>query len=472
MTTPMTTPMTPDAIAYLISQFDGQVLLPHSEGFEAASRIWNAAEQQTPALIVRPITSESVALALRFALGQGLAVAVRSGSHSPAGFGSIRDGLVIDTSSLRAFEVDADTRRVVLGAGWTWGEVANQLHPYNLAITAGDTGSVGVAGLAQGGGIGWMARKYGLNVDQLLSVEIVTASGELLRASATENSELFWGIKGAGTNFGIITRLEYQAHEGGMIYGGVVFYSGLEAEHVLSEYARLSFLAPAELTSQTFILAAPPAPFVPAEAVGKPVVGIVACYSGDVEIGEQVFKPFRELGTPVADLSGVMPYPALFSLMAEAEQKGLFHTVRSGFLKDLPEDFIPALARTCVQEMAPTQLVQLRVLGGKMAQLPASSAAFAHRDKKYLLMVSHMGQSQDQLPQLWFETERVWSALEQYTSGLYPNFASSRDSQKVQEAFSQSTLDRLAALKAHLDPENFFSRNLNVVPAAKAKVER
>ncbi|GEM47294.1 FAD-binding oxidoreductase [Deinococcus cellulosilyticus] len=462
--------LTPDAIAYLISHFEGEVLLPHTEEFATITRIWNAAEQAEPAIVVRPLSSESVALALRFALAQGLPVAVRTGGHSPAGFGSIRGGLVVDTSSLRHFEVDVETSRVTLGAGWKWGEVAQQLHPYNLAITAGDAGSVGVAGLAQGGGIGWMVRKHGLNVDRLIAVELVTARGERVRASATENSELFWGLKGAGSNFGIITRLEYQAHEGGMIYAGIVFYSGLEAERVLSEFSRLAFLAPAELTCQALLIAAPPAPFVPAEAVGKPVVGIVGCYSGDVQIGEQVFKPFRELGNPVADLSGVMPYPALFTLMAEGEAAGNFHTVRSGFIKEMHQDFVPVLVDQCIRQMAPTQFVSLRVLGGKMAQIPSSSAAFSHRDKGYLIMVSNMSPSKDHLPMLWAETERMWSALTPFTEGLYGSFAGSRDTHSVQDVFSQSTLARLSHLKAQYDPENVFSRNINVAPAAKEPV--
>lgn len=466
------TRLTPDAIAYLISHFDGEVLLPHTEEFSVITRIWNAAEQSEPALVVRPLNTDSVALALRFALAQGLPVAVRTGGHSPAGFGSIRGGLVIDTSSLRHFEVDQQTGRVTLGAGWKWGEVARQLHPYNLAITAGDAGSVGVAGLAQGGGIGWMVRKHGLNVDRLISAELVTARGEVVRASATENSELFWGLKGAGTNFGIITRLEYQAHEGGMIYAGIVFYSGLEAEKVLNEYARLAFLAPAELTCQALLIAAPPAPFVPAEAVGKPVVGIVGCYSGDVQIGEQVFKPFREIGTPVADLSGVMPYPALFTLMAEGEAAGNFHTVRSGFIKEMHQDFVPVLVDQCIRQMAPTQFVSLRVLGGKMSQTPASSAAFSHRDKGYLLMVSNMGPDRNQLPMLWAETERMWSAVEPFTEGLYGNFIGSRETHKIQDVYSRSTLERLSALKAEFDPENLFSRNLNVHPARKEAIKR
>lgn len=460
----------PNAIAHLISNFDGAVLLPHMEEFTATSRIWNNAEQATPALVVCPQNTESVALALRFALGQGMPVAVRSGGHSPAGFGTVQDGMVIDTSGLKTFEVDPGSARVTLGAGWTWGEVAEKLEAHGLAITAGDTGTVGVAGLAQGGGIGWMARKHGLNIDRLLSVELVTHSGEVVRASQTENPELFWGLKGAGANFGIITQLEYQAHEGGLIYAGIVFYPGLEAEHVLTEYTRLAQMAPEDLTTQVILMPAPPAPFVPAEAVGKPVVGIVGCCTGDLQVAEKVFQPFRELGHAVADLSGVMPYTGLFHLMAAGSEQGHCHTVRSGFMKELHPDFIPALVKACVLEMAPTQLVQLRVLGGKMARIPSDSAAFAHRDKNFLLLVSNMSPSREHLPDLWYETERMWTALEPFMGGMYGNFAGSRETYKVQETYGPTHLERLSALKAQYDPQNVFARNMNV-PAARSVLQ-
>jgi hypothetical protein len=308
-----------------------------------------------------------------------------------AGYGTNDGGLVIDLSDMKAITLDPEQHTARLEPGLTWGEVANTLQPYGLALTAGDVATVGVGGLLLGGGIGWMVRKYGLAIDHLRAVELVTADGELLRASAAENSELFWGLRGGGGNFGVVTAFEVDLHPGGTILGGAVFYEATEAERILQGYARLASAAPDELSTQALLVLAPPAPFIPHDKRGTPVVAILVCYTGDLAEGERVVAPLRQLATPIADVIAPMPYPAIFALTEVGEIRGLQHHVRSQFFETLSDEIVHALVEAAQTIMSPETLVQLRVLGGAMSRVSADATAFAHRDKQAILLVTHSG---------------------------------------------------------------------------------
>ncbi len=451
----------------LASAVRGEVLLPSSAGYEQARLVWNGDVNLYPAAIVRPLDAGEVASAVRFARSHGLPVAVRSGGHSPAGFGTVEGGLVIDLSRMTAISVNPDTCRVQVEAGLTWGAVAEALQPYGLAITAGDTPTVGVGGLTQGGGIGWFVRKHGLAVDRLRAVNLVTADGQLLRASADEHPELFWGVRGGGANFGIITTYEFEAHLGGTVLGGLVIFGGHDARRLLGEYARLAAAAPDELSTQAVLFAAPPLPFIPAEAVGQPLVAISMCYSGDPSVGEAVLAPLRQLAPSLLDVVAPMPYSGMLQLplYAQAGEHGFRHRIRSQFVQQLDDAFLDALVGSAMAVFNPGTAIQLRVLGGELARLPADSTAFSHRDKAALLMISHMVPAE--LPagageQAGQATEHVFGATRLFAAGTYGNFLCVGEERRVGEVFSPSALARLAALKRQYDPQNVFARNVNV----------
>ncbi|GBF06761.1 FAD linked oxidase domain protein [Deinococcus aerius] len=462
----------PAALLELRLSLAGRALSSEQPEYEVRRPVWNAQVDAHPALIVQPQDAGDVARTLRFARGQRLPVAVRSGGHSPAGFGTVERGVVIDLSGMRGIEIDPDTRRVRLEPGLTWGEVARALEPHGLAITAGDVPTVGVGGLTQGGGIGWFVRKHGLNIDRLRAVELVTADGQFLRASATERPELFWGLRGGGANFGVVTAYEFEAHEGGTVLGGLVMYPVRDAAHarqLLSEYARIAGSAPDDLSTQGLLVAAPPLPFIPEELVGKPLVVVSLCYSGDLTEGERVVSPLRTLAEPLLDTVAPMPYSGLLEMppYGQAGDHGFHHALRAAFLKELPEEFFGALTDSALGAGHPGMLIQLRMLGGEMSRVPASSAAFAHRDKAAILMISHItpvGAPPE--VEAWGQraTEAVFAAVRPLASGTYGNFLSVGEEDRVREVFPGSTHARLAALKAEYDPENVFARNANVKP--------
>lgn len=455
--------------------FPGTVILRGQEGYDQARDVWNAVGMDiTPALIVQPLSAQGVAQAVRYAVEKGLPLAVRSGGHSPAAWGTIADGLVIDLGALKAIDLDPLTRRVRLQPGLTWGEVAAALHDHGLAITAGDVATVGVGGLTQGGGIGWFVRKYGLAIDRLRSAQLVTATGEILHVSESAHPDVFWALRGAGANLGIITELEFEAHPAGMVYGGMMAFDATdaaEAARLMTAFGRLAHEAPEDLTVQGIFMAAPPAPFVPQHAVGKTIFAVMSVYSGDLTAGEAVMAPFRALGSAAFDLTGPMPYPAIFQMTAEASMHGFRHAVRSGFLAELGGQAVQQLAAQ-LQTMQPGQIVQLRPLGGQMSRVPNHATAFAHRAAQFLLMVSQAVPDKELDSLAWMIANRMFAPFEPHVTGLYGNFAGSQDLRPDLAAFSAEHRVRIAHVKAQLDPHNLFARNVNVCPqmaeAAKA----
>ena len=266
----------------LTAHLQGNLVFPGDSDYESARGIWNGAADCHPAMIVHPVNVADVITAVNFAREQGMEVAVRSGGHSIPGYSTIDNGMVMDLSRMKSITFDQERRFARIEPGLTWGEVAGTLQPYGLALTSGDTSTVGVGGLLLGGGIGWMVRKYGLAIDRLRAVELVTADGQFLRASADENAELFWGLRGGGGNFGVVTAFEVNLHPAGMVIGGAVFYEATEAEGIIQAYARYAEAAPDELTTMAMFMAAPPAPFISPEKQGKPSVAILVCYTGNL----------------------------------------------------------------------------------------------------------------------------------------------------------------------------------------------
>jgi FAD/FMN-containing dehydrogenase len=447
----------------LALNLQGELILPGNPHYEVARGIWNGAYDHHPALIVRCSTAEDVRAAITFAREQNMAVSVRSGGHSPAGYGTNEGGMVIDLSHMKAITVDPEQRTARLEPGLTWNEVAQTLQPYGLALTSGDTGTVGVSGLLLGGGIGWMVRKYGLTLDHLRAVELVTADGQFLRASTNEHADLFWGLRGGGGNFGIATAFEVDLHQAGIVLGGAVFYEMAEAELILREYAHYALTAPEELTSMALLMAAPPAPFIPPAKQGSPVVAIFICYTGDLKQGEQVVAPLRKLGTVVADVVAPIPYPVMFAFTEEAARPGFPQYVRSMFAQTLSDEVVQTIVAEASQIISPETMMQIRILGGAMSRIPADATAFAHRDKQALISVFdtelQLGNSEHLA-----RAEQLWQSLSSYTEGAYVNFLMDEGAQRVHQAYPPATYARLAELKRRYDPTNLFHYNQNIVP--------
>ncbi|MBD2261179.1 FAD-binding oxidoreductase [Pseudanabaena sp. FACHB-2040] len=454
-----------EALEILASRIRGELILPDSPAYAAGRKVWNGSFDSYPAAIVRCVDAEDVKVAVNIAREHAMTLSVRSGGHSAAGHGINTGGLVIDLSQMKTMTIDPLRHTARLEPGLTWGEVAKKLQPYGLALTAGDVASVGVGGLLLSGGIGWMVRAYGLTIDRLQAVELVTADGQLVRASADENPELFWGLRGGGGNFGVATAFEVNLHRGGTILGGAVFYEATEAKRILQEYTRLAAAAPDELSTEVLFMLAPPAPFIPPDKQGTPVVGIMVCYTGDISEGERVVAPLRQLATPVADLIAPMPYSAIFALTAVGEIPGFQHHSRSQFFETFSDEMIHTLVEASQSIVSPETLISLRVLGGAMSRVRADATAFAHRDKQGMVLVTHFAPLSADAASLDARTQRVFRALLPYANGAYVGFLAD-EGERIREVYPPDTYARLVALKNQYDPTNLFHRNQNIKPTA------
>jgi FAD/FMN-containing dehydrogenase len=453
----------------LESRLTGELVRPADGAYDSVRRIWNGRYDACPALIVRAANAQDVVHAVTFAREHDLPLSVRSGGHSMAGQSTNDGGMMIDLSAMNAIEVDPERGTARIEPGLTWGEVAEAAGEHGLALTSGDMMSVGVGGLTLGGGIGWMVRKYGLTIDHLLSVELVTADGRLVRASEDENSDLFWALRGGGGNFGIATSFEFRLDPAGLILGGAIFYDADNADEILRAYADYTSAAPDELTAMAVVMHAPPAPFIPPHKVGAPVVALLVCYTGDLEEGQRVVQPLRELGTVIADITGPMPYNALFALTAEGAVKGHRHDVRSMYLASLEDDAVHTIVEEALKMSSPHAMAQLRTLGGAMSRVPEDATAFAHRDKPFMftIVTAWADPAEDDLHRA--EALRFWQAIQPHASGVYVNFLADEGEERIKSAYKPATYDRLAALKTRYDPTNLFRHNQNIKPAAEAE---
>jgi FAD/FMN-containing dehydrogenase len=461
----------PQAVHDLQAILSGTLITRNDEDYDTARKVWNGMIDKYPALIVRCMDATDVIAAVTFARKQRMTVAVRSGGHSFAGHSTIDGGMLIDLSPMKAITIDRIRRIARIEPGLTWGEVARATHAYGLALTSGDMASVGVGGLMLGGGIGWMVRKHGQAIDHLRAVELVTASGEILRASERAHPELFWGLRGGGGNFGVSTAFEVDLHPAGTVLAGAVFYEAAQAERILQGYAQRATTAPDELSTQAMLMAAPPAPFIPQPLQGRPIVAILVCYTGDLAQGERVVAPLRQLATPIADVVGPIAYPALFALTQVGTLRGLEQHVRSLFLQTLSDEVLHTLTEETLATISPETIVQIRVLGGAMGRVSVDATAFAHRATQAMVIITNFGPPSANAKGRSARTEQVWQALQPYAKGVYVNFLAEEGEQRIHEAYPPATYARLAALKNLYDPTNFFHMNQNIKPFAKEACE-
>ena len=454
----------------LRARLSGEILLPGETAYDEARKVANLLFDRAPSAIVRVATTEDVAETVRFARTNNVPFAVKSGGHSVAGHSNPEGALLIDMSQFKNVNIDPARQIARVQPGANSGELAGPAHAYGLALSTGDTSSVGIGGLTTGGGIGFMVRKFGLAIDNLLSVEVVTADGQILRAWSRENSDLFWAVRGGGSNFGIITEFEFKLAKVGAVYGGALVLPA--TKEILRAYIDYATNAPDDLTTITNVMHAPPAPFIPEDRVGEPVLMILMVWSGKLEDGVKAVQPLRELGEVIADAVGPMPYPVIYNFTAEAAQPH-YGAIRSLFAREFSDESLEAALEALRNAPSPMSMVQFRPFGGAFNRPGANTTAFAHRDAK--LMVTALG--------LWLDpnenretyadwVDGLWTKVRHHQSGVYCNFVANEGAERVRDAYPGASYAKLAVVKAKYDPENVFSFNQNIRPAATQSAEK
>ena len=454
------------AIAELATRFRGDLIRPDDPSYEEHRKVWNGSIDRRPALIARCTSVDDVVSAVRFARQAGVPIAVRSGGHSFPGLSVADDALVIDLRPMNRIDVDLESRIVRAQAGVLLGELDRETQSVGLAVPAGIVTHTGLAGLTLGGGIGWLMRKYGLTVDNLLSVELVTAEGEVLRASESENGDLFWGVRGAGGNFGVVTEFEFRAHEvGPTVLAGPIFWPIEQSASVLRFYRDWIADAPDELMTIVLHRKAPPMPWVPAEFHGKLVVGVIPCYSGDLEEGERLLRPLRAFGTPAVDACIAKPFVDHQGFFDPSFVPGRWYYMRSCDVAELSDEVIDIVVEHSNRIRSPLTSYPIWQNGGAVARIGEDATPFSGRTAAYTFNITASTASAD-----GFDEERqwvrdFWSALAPYHTSVYVNFLMDEGEERVRQAYGAAKYDRLKALKRRYDPENIFRLNQNIPPA-------
>jgi FAD/FMN-containing dehydrogenase len=451
----------------LDGSFGGELLLPNSPGYDTARRIWNGAIDRRPACIARCTGVADVVMAVRVARERDLLVAVRSGGHGVAGHAVCEGGLVIDLSLMKGIRVDPEARTARAQAGVVWGELDRETQLHGLATVGGIVTHTGIAGLTLGGGIGWLMRKYGATVDNLLSVDLVTADGDLVTASEDANAELFWGVRGGGGNFGIVTSFEYLLHSvGPIVLAGPVFHPVEDAPEVLRFYRQFAAAAPDELTTIFELSVAQPLPFLPAEVHGKPIVMVGACYAGAPHDGLEVMRPLKEFGNPIADLLEPKPYLALQSMFDPFVPHGWHRYWKSVELPPLTDEAIDTLVEHASAQTSPKSYCIVFQLGGAVNRVGAEETAYSQRDAAHNVNINAVWTEDDREADRHITWARdFFDAMQPHAGGrVYVNFLASEGQDRVRAAYGERNYERLARLKRVHDQTNFFRLNQNIQP--------
>jgi FAD/FMN-containing dehydrogenase len=448
------------SIPDLRDDFDGRVTAPEDAGYDQARKLFYGKFDRRPAAIVRPTGAGEVARLVGLARDGGLPLAVRSGGHSLAGHSVADGGIVLDLSEMT--DLDLEGRTAWAQAGLTAGAYTAAVGAHGLATGFGDTGSVGIGGLTLGGGVGFLVRRHGLTIDNLLAAELVTADGRVLEVDDERHPDLFWAVRGGGGNFGVATRFRYRLHELPSIVGGMLILPG--SAEVIEGFVAAAEAAPEELSAIANVMVAPPMPFLPPAAHGKLIVMALLCYAGDDAAGERAVAPLRALAEPLADMVQPMPYARLFEPAEDMEV--VEESARSLFMDTVDR----AAAETIVERLAASTammaVAQLRVLGGAMARVPVEATAFAHRQRRIMAGVGAVYQRAEDRPAQEAWADGFAAALRQGDPGVYVNFLSDEGPERVREAYPGPTWERLVEVKRRYDPDNLFRLNQNIPPGA------
>lgn len=454
-------------VTELSKMLHGRLVRPGDGDYEAVRKVWNGLIDRRPALIAQCADEDDVVHALGFARDRSLVVAVRGGGHNVAGFGTCDNGLVVDLSPMKRITVDADARAARAQCGVTWGEFDEATQARALATTGGLVSTTGIAGFTLGGGIGWLMRKYGLTLDNLLAVDLVTADGRRVTASGQEHPDLFWGVRGGGGNFGVVTSFTYRLHPvGPQVYGGAMFYPVATAGRLLRFYRDWVRTVPDELTTLVVFLTAPPAPFIPASLHGTSMVAIALCYCGPTEQGEAVLKPLRDVAAPAADLVGPIPYTSLQKMFDDTAPKGMLTYWKTAYLRALDDGAIDTVIDQASRMRSPMSAVHIHHVEGAVNRVSAEATAFGHRDAPFILNIVGMWANAEENGQNVAWTREFARVVEPFSSGAaYVNFLGDEGEARVKAAYGDAKYARLAALKKTYDPKNLFRLNQNIRPS-------
>jgi len=456
-----------------IPGFLGDLITPRHPEYDAARALWNGTVDRRPRVVARCRVTADVAAAVRFAREHDLEVAVRGGGHNVAGTASCDDGIVIDLSAMRSVSVDLATTTALVQGGALWGDVDHATQAHGLATTGGIVSHTGVGGLTLGGGIGWLMRKHGLTVDNLVSAEVVTSDGEVITASATDHPDLFWALRGGGGNFGVATSFRFALHPVGPdVVAGPVFWAAEDTTDVLRFYREFAADAPDELGNVVRLGTIPPLPVVDPALHYRPAIAVASCYAGPVEDGERAVRALRSFGTPLVDLVGPTTYVGHQSGIDDTVPHGWHYYWKATDLAGLSDQVIDVVAQHAYRATSPRSYAAMFHLGGAVARVPADATAYPGRQAEHNIIVDAAWlPEQDHAVR---PVETAWAqafldALRPHGAGVYVNFLDSDDdTSRVLDAYGDANYRRLAAVKAAYDPENVFHVNKNIRPGRPA----
>jgi len=457
-----------EALDALRGGLRGAVSLPGEAGYDEARTIWNAMIDKRPAAIVHAVGASDVIQTVRLAAQQGLLLSVRGGGHNIAGNAVCDGGLMLDLSRMRSVRVDPKARTARVEPGALLADLDKETQAFGLATPVGINSTTGVAGLTLGGGFGWLSRKYGLTVDNLLSADVVTAAGDLVHASEADHPDLFWAIRGGGGNFGVVTSFEFKLHSvGPQVIAGLIVHPFSAAKEVLHEYRRLVAKAPDELCCWAVMRKAPPLPFLPKEVHGTEVLVLALCYAGDPVAGEKAAAPFKAIGKPIADVVGPHPYAGWQTAFDPLLTPGARNYWKSHDFLELSDGLIDVLLAAVPQLPTPQCEIFIASLGGAVNRIPAEATAYPHRNINFVMNVHVRWNTSSEDTRCVGWGRAIFDAAAPFaTGGVYVNFMPDDEAQRVRAGAYGANFDRLAKVKAKYDPKNLFRMNQNVAPAA------
>jgi FAD/FMN-containing dehydrogenase len=460
------------ALAALKDRVAGTVIRPGDAGYEEARRVHNAMVDVRPAAIVRCATADDVVEVIRLAAEKRMDLAVRGGGHSVPGFGTAEGAIVADLSPMQSVHVDDAARTATAGGGTTWGRFNDVTAAHGLATTGGIISTTGVGGLTLGGGIGYLCRGHGLSCDNLVSARVVTADGSLVTASADENPDLFWALRGGGGNFGVVTEFTFRVHPVTTIYGGPMFFELSDGAAVLKYFRDFIRTAPREYGGFPAFQIAPPLPFVPADRVGEPFVAVVSCWTGPADEGERIIQGFRDVAMPVAEHVGEMPYPALNSAFDALVPPGLQHYWKAAYVREMTDEAIAVHMEHGPKVPAVNSTVHLYPIDGAVQDVPADATAFGHRDANFAPVIAGMWPDPADNERNIQWVRDYYAAIAPHSkAGGYINFASPDDQDKVADNYG-ANYRRLVEVKRRYDPDNLFHLNQNIRPQSEVPSPR
>ena len=445
----------------LADQLKGHVIEHDHTDYDDARTVFSGTIDRRPSAIVRVANADDVARVIEHARESGLELAVRSGGHSTAGHSTTDGGIVIDLSDMKKLEIDPEGRTAWAETGLTAGEYTNAAAGHGLATGFGDTGSVGIGGITLGGGVGFLVRKHGLTIDDLLAAEIVTADGDLLYSDHETHPDLFWAIRGGGGNFGVATRFKFRLHPLESFVGGMLFLPA--TPEVIASFVAEADAAPEELTTIANVMTAPPMPFIPEEQHGKPLVMAMIAYAGDAEDGERAIAPFRALAEPIADMVRPMPYSGMYP--PEEEEYRPVAAAKTMFVDSVGLGAAETILERIRASTAMMAATQIRVLGGAMTRVPADATAFAHRRSRIMVNVAAIYGRPEEHDEHAAWVDELSGELAQADGGAYVGFLADEGEDRVRAAYPGPTWDRLRQVKRAYDPDNVFRLNQNIPPA-------